>query len=127
MWIVSLCNGTMIKFIKDVMKLKEITSQESKQLGTDINYLINIFGALEIYILPILSHLNTFCQMQDKELIQRKEELEALLDKRLNLDETNSTEENQKEESELSSSMLYTLTEHEEYELIKLWIKIRNL
>lgn len=120
MWIVSLCNGTMIKFIKDVMKLKEITSQESKQLGTDINYLINIFGALEIYILPILSHLNTFCQMQDKELIQRKEELEALLDKRLNLDETNSTEENQKEESELSSSMLYTLTEHEEYELIKL-------
>jgi len=131
MWIVSLCNGTMDKYVKNIMKLRELTAQESKQLGTDISYLINVFGALEIYVSPILSSINSFSQMNDKELVQRKQELEEILDKQYNLDNDNNTNENneeQKEESNMHSSMMMlTLTEHEEYELIKLWIKIRNI
>jgi len=121
----------MDKYVKNIMKLRELTAQESKQLGTDISYLINVFGALEIYVSPILSSINSFSQMNDKELVQRKQELEEILDKQYNLDNDNNTNENneeQKEESNMHSSMMMlTLTEHEEYELIKLWIKIRNI
>ncbi|ORY27717.1 hypothetical protein LY90DRAFT_513367 [Neocallimastix californiae] len=141
MWIVSLCNGTMVKYIKNIMKLKELTTQESKQLGTDIGYLMNVFGALEIYVLPILISLHSFSQMKDKELLERKNELEAILDKQYNLDSSKSSKEElpsdktekekEKEKEQLvstsSSMMMLSLTEHEEYELIKLFIKIRNI
>ncbi|ORX56683.1 hypothetical protein BCR36DRAFT_320308 [Piromyces finnis] len=132
MWIVSLCNGTMNKYIKNIMNIKELTAQESKQLGTDISYLINIFGALEIYVSPILNSINNFSHMNDKELLKRKEELESILNKQLNLNEDNNITENEnnenlKEDNGISSSMMLMLTEHEEYELIKLWIKIRNI
>eukprot|EP00833_Pecoramyces_ruminatium_P000222 jgi/Orpsp1_1/1174254/evm.model.c7180000049411.1 len=136
MWIISLCNGTMVKYIKNIMKLKELTFQESKQLGTDIGYLMNVFGALEIYILPILSSIYNFSQMKDKELVERKKELEAILDKQYNIDSNKNSNENlaeelEKEKEQVSSSsssmMMLNLTEHEEYELIKLFIILRNI
>ncbi|KAI9253947.1 oligomeric Golgi complex subunit 7 [Phascolomyces articulosus] len=55
LWSTCVARGTMKRFLDEIVKIRNLTSQGRRQLRTDIEYLINVLSALDVQPLPELN------------------------------------------------------------------------
>eukprot|EP00794_Sanderia_malayensis_P016066 gene16066-17689_t len=77
-WVMGFARGTMILFIENILKIKELSTDHSiQQLLADIDYLCNIFEAVEIHPNDQLNAIKELLVVESSRFHERAAEISA--------------------------------------------------
>jgi hypothetical protein len=71
LWTTSVARGTMVEFIKEIKKIRNMTYHGGRQLRTDIEYLINVLSTLDVQPLPELISMYRYFDLEESDLIKQ--------------------------------------------------------